>query len=77
MLVPPCKVNTPLGGHAPQFEKHCSSSFKLVECPTHRPKGSQICSNGDKSVDRATQGRVVTVRRQSCDTLAVRGQAFS
>ncbi|GFX63535.1 uncharacterized protein TNCV_105421 [Trichonephila clavipes] len=31
----------------------------------------QICSIGDKSGDRAGQGRVVTVWRQSCDTLAV------
>ncbi|GFW84304.1 transposable element Tcb2 transposase [Trichonephila clavipes] len=46
-------------------------SFKLVGCPTHRPKLSQIGSIGEKSGDRAGQGRVVSVRRQSCDTLAV------
>ncbi|GFX29831.1 hypothetical protein TNCV_4749601 [Trichonephila clavipes] len=31
-----------------------------------------ICSIGDKYGDRAGQGRVVTVRRQSCDTLTVK-----
>ncbi|GFX66170.1 hypothetical protein TNCV_1906551 [Trichonephila clavipes] len=34
-------------------------------------------SIGDKSGDRAGQGRVVTVRRQSCDTLAVQDRALS
>ncbi|GFU84249.1 hypothetical protein TNCV_2783851 [Trichonephila clavipes] len=48
-----------------------SSSFELVGRPTHRPKRSQICSIGDKSGDRASKGRIVTVRRQSCETLAV------
>ncbi|GFV68010.1 hypothetical protein TNCV_1872921 [Trichonephila clavipes] len=43
--------------------KLASSSFKLVECLTQRPKGSQIGSIGDKSGDRVGQGRVVTVRR--------------
>ncbi|GFY05398.1 uncharacterized protein TNCV_960941 [Trichonephila clavipes] len=33
-----------------------SSSFKLVGCPTRRPKRSQICSIGDKPGDRAGQG---------------------
>ncbi|GFV27826.1 uncharacterized protein TNCV_984641 [Trichonephila clavipes] len=32
----------------------------------------QICSIGDKSGDQAAQGRIVTVRSQSCDILAVR-----
>ncbi|GFY21915.1 uncharacterized protein TNCV_3295591 [Trichonephila clavipes] len=38
-------------------------------CPTRLPKLSQICLLGDKSGDQAGQRRVVTVRRQSCDTL--------
>ncbi|GFX30571.1 hypothetical protein TNCV_3462211 [Trichonephila clavipes] len=54
-----------------------SSLFKLVGCPTRRPKRYQICSIGDKSGDRTGQGRAVTVWRQSCDTLAIRGRALS
>ncbi|GFW65009.1 hypothetical protein TNCV_392751 [Trichonephila clavipes] len=50
---------------------HASSSFKRVGCPTRRQRWSQICSIGDKSGDRVGQGRLVSVRRQSCDTLAV------
>ncbi|GFT47234.1 hypothetical protein TNCV_3748511 [Trichonephila clavipes] len=40
-----------------------STSFKLVGYPTRHPHRSQI---GDKSGDRAGQGRVVTVQRQPC-----------
>ncbi|GFS97453.1 hypothetical protein TNCV_733831 [Trichonephila clavipes] len=54
-----------------------SSSFKLMGCLTRHLKRSQICSIGDESRDRAGQGRVVAVRRQSCDTLAVGGRALS
>ncbi|GFX99706.1 hypothetical protein TNCV_3053631 [Trichonephila clavipes] len=40
--------------------------------PTHGVPNSLIgCLIGDKSGDQADQGRVVTVQRQSCDTLAV------
>ncbi|GFW01003.1 uncharacterized protein TNCV_1762411 [Trichonephila clavipes] len=39
-------------GLAPQFEKRCSSSFKLMGCPTRYPKKSQI---GDKYRDPAVQ----------------------
>ncbi|GFW98099.1 hypothetical protein TNCV_2491551 [Trichonephila clavipes] len=35
------------------------------------PNNSKICSIGDKSGNRAGQGRVLTVRRQSCNTLVV------
>ncbi|GFW65378.1 hypothetical protein TNCV_396441 [Trichonephila clavipes] len=63
-------------------DKHATSEILMhahfaQTRPTRRSKRSQICSIGDKSGDQAGQGRVVTVRRQSCDTLAVRGRALS
>ncbi|GFT79020.1 hypothetical protein TNCV_3093981 [Trichonephila clavipes] len=42
--------------------------------PIRHSERSQICWIGDKSGDWAGQGRVVTVRRQSCDILAVKGR---
>ncbi|GFY29480.1 hypothetical protein TNCV_2626511 [Trichonephila clavipes] len=58
---------------APHFRDFyfTSTSLELGGCPTSHPKSSQIYSIGDKSGDRAGQGRTVTVRKQSCDTLAV------
>ncbi|GFS83000.1 transposable element Tc3 transposase [Trichonephila clavipes] len=45
-------------------------------CQTDRPKWSQISSNGDKSGDRASEGRVEMGWRQFDETLAVCENSF-
>ncbi|GFX74403.1 putative RNA-directed DNA polymerase from transposon X-element [Trichonephila clavipes] len=49
----------------------------LGGCLTSRHKGSQKRSIGHKSWDHTGQGRIVTVRRQSYDSLAMRIQSLS
>ncbi|GFX77204.1 transposable element Tcb2 transposase [Trichonephila clavipes] len=55
---------------SPQLIHHLIASM-FIQTHGMPNSPSQICSIGDKSGDRAGQGRVVTVWRPSSDTLAV------
>ncbi|GFX70346.1 hypothetical protein TNCV_968181 [Trichonephila clavipes] len=57
--------------------ERASSSTKLIDCPTCRPKYSQICSISGKSEDRVDHGKEEMRRRQSCEFPVVYWRALS